>query len=73
MTVAWRIKEMVLDTEQQSCATLRKNPFNIQLDETTTIDNDVLLMAYVHYMSESVTLRVYISPLTHEGRQSSGL
>ncbi|XP_051950665.1 zinc finger BED domain-containing protein 5-like [Xyrauchen texanus] len=50
--VARRIKEMALDTEQQLCATLRENPFSIQLDETTTIDNNVLLMAYVRYMSE---------------------
>lgn len=50
-SVARRIKEMALDTEQQLCATLRENPFSIQLDETT-MDNNVLLMAYVRYMSE---------------------
>ncbi|XP_077093644.1 protein FAM200C-like [Siphateles boraxobius] len=50
--VAGRIKEMALDTEQQLCATLREHPFSIQLDETTTMDNNVLLMAYVRYMSE---------------------
>ncbi|XP_077083466.1 zinc finger BED domain-containing protein 5-like [Siphateles boraxobius] len=51
-SVARRIKEMALDTEQQLCATLREHPFSIQLDETTTMDNNVLLMAYVRYMSE---------------------
>lgn len=42
-SVARRIKEMALDTEHQLCAKLRENPFSIQLDETTTIDNNVLL------------------------------
>lgn len=50
-TVARRIREMSLDTEQQLCATLRVCPFSIQLDETTTADNNALLMGYVRYLS----------------------
>ncbi|XP_030298040.1 zinc finger BED domain-containing protein 5-like [Sparus aurata] len=50
-SVARRIREMSMDTEQQLCATLRGCRFSIQLDETTTADNNVLLMAYVRYVS----------------------
>nr|XP_054592103.1 zinc finger BED domain-containing protein 5-like [Nothobranchius furzeri] len=51
-TVARRIKEMSVDTEEQLSATLRVNRFSIQLDETTTGDNNALLMAYVRYLSD---------------------
>ncbi|XP_070408073.1 zinc finger BED domain-containing protein 5-like [Nothobranchius furzeri] len=51
-TVARRIKEMSVDTEEQLSATLRVNCFSIQLDETTTGDNNALLMAYVRYLSD---------------------
>lgn len=50
-SVARRVKEMALDTEEQLCATLRENRFSIQLDETTTADNNVLLMAYARFVS----------------------
>ncbi|ROJ30521.1 Zinc finger BED domain-containing protein 5 [Anabarilius grahami] len=46
-TVARRINEMGADTEEQLCAILRDSPFSLQLDETTTADNNALLMAYV--------------------------
>ncbi|XP_071394012.1 zinc finger BED domain-containing protein 5-like [Centroberyx affinis] len=45
-TVARRINEMAADTEEQLCAILRDSPFSLQLDETTTSDNNALLMAY---------------------------
>ncbi|RXN05228.1 SCAN domain-containing [Labeo rohita] len=48
-TVARRINEMGADTEEQLCAILRDSPFSLQLDETTTSDNNALLMAYVRY------------------------
>ncbi|XP_041963280.1 protein ZBED8-like [Alosa sapidissima] len=50
-SVARRVREMALDTEEQLCATLRENRFSIQLDETTTADNNVLLMAYARFVS----------------------
>ncbi|XP_073330750.1 zinc finger BED domain-containing protein 5-like [Pagrus major] len=50
-SVARRIREMSMDTEQQLCAMLRGCRFSVQLDETTTADNNVLLMAYVRYVS----------------------
>ena len=49
-SVARRIWEMSTDTEEQLCAKLRGCPFSVQLDETTTADNNVLLMAYVSYV-----------------------
>ena len=65
-SVARRIKEMALDTEQQLCATLRENYFSIQLDETTTADNNAMLMAYVRYVcgrdvSEDILFAKYLS------------
>ncbi|XP_010775064.1 zinc finger BED domain-containing protein 5-like, partial [Notothenia coriiceps] len=52
-TVARRIDEMGADTEEQLCAILRETPFSLQLDETTTSDNNVLLMAYVRYSTSN--------------------
>ncbi|KAM3833924.1 zinc finger BED domain-containing protein 5-like [Diretmus argenteus] len=52
-TVARRINEMGTDTEEQLCAILRESPFSLQLDETTTSDNNALLMAYVHYKTSN--------------------
>ncbi|KAL1277234.1 hypothetical protein QQF64_023907 [Cirrhinus molitorella] len=40
---------MGADTEEQLCAILRDSPFSLQLDETTTSDDNALLMAYVRY------------------------
>ncbi|KAJ7998087.1 hypothetical protein DPEC_G00218920 [Dallia pectoralis] len=39
-TVTRRIGKMGADTEEQLCAILRDTPFTIQLDETTTLDNN---------------------------------
>lgn len=52
-TVARRIDEMGADTEEQLCAILRDSPFSLQLDETTTSDNNALLMAYVRYRASN--------------------
>ncbi|KAM3874376.1 zinc finger BED domain-containing protein 5-like [Diretmus argenteus] len=52
-TVARRINEMGTDTEEQLCAILRESPFSLQLDETTTSDNNALLMAYVRYKTSN--------------------
>ena len=38
--------------EEQLCEVLQKTFFSIQLDETTTSDNNALLMAYVRYIYE---------------------
>lgn len=48
-TVAHRINKMGADTEEQLCDILRDSPFSLQLDKTTTSDNNALLMAYVRY------------------------
>uniref|UniRef100_A0A146S278 Family with sequence similarity 200, member A n=1 Tax=Fundulus heteroclitus TaxID=8078 RepID=A0A146S278_FUNHE len=50
-SVARRIQEMSTYIEEQRCAKLRGCPFSVQLDETTKADNNVLLMAYVRYVS----------------------
>uniref|UniRef100_A0A3Q3B2L2 DUF4371 domain-containing protein n=1 Tax=Kryptolebias marmoratus TaxID=37003 RepID=A0A3Q3B2L2_KRYMA len=50
-----RINEMGADTEEQLCAILRDSPFTLQLDETTTSDNNALLMAYVRFKASSNT------------------
>ncbi|XP_071397542.1 zinc finger BED domain-containing protein 5-like [Centroberyx affinis] len=44
---------MAADTEEQLCAILRNSPFSLQLDETTTSDNNALLMAYVRYKASN--------------------
>ena len=44
---------MGADTEDQLCAILRETPFSLQLDETTTSDNNALLMAYVRYSASN--------------------
>ncbi|XP_071391322.1 zinc finger BED domain-containing protein 5-like [Centroberyx affinis] len=44
---------MAADTEEQLCAILRDSPFSLQLDETTTSDNNALLMAYVLYKASN--------------------
>ncbi len=48
-TVSRRINEMGADSEEQLCAILRDTQFSLPLDETTTADNNALLMAYVGY------------------------
>lgn len=52
-TMARRINEMGADTEEQLCAILRDSPFSLQLDKTTTADNNALLMAYVRYRASN--------------------
>ena len=46
-TVKRRIDEMGTNIEDQLCEILRNTSFSLQLDETTTSDNNALLMAYV--------------------------
>ncbi|KAI2645147.1 Zinc finger BED domain-containing protein 5 [Labeo rohita] len=73
-TVARRINEMGADTEEQLCAILRDSPFSLQLDETTTSDNNALLMAYVRYRASDIHCVLHrhnlvakcISPVLHE-------
>ena len=48
-TVKRRIDEMGANIEEQLCEVLQKTFIGIQLDETTTSDNNALLMAYVRY------------------------
>ena len=49
-TVKRRIDEMGANIEEQLCEVLQKTFFSIQLDETTTSDNNALLMAYARYI-----------------------
>ena len=49
-TVKRRVDEMSENTEEQHCEVLRKTSFSVQLHETTTSDNNALLMAYVRYI-----------------------
>ena len=51
-TVKRRIDEMGTNIEDQLCEILRNTSFSLQLDETTTSDNNALLMAYVYYISD---------------------
>ena len=51
-TVKRRIDEMGANIEEQLCEVLQKTFFCIQLDETTTSDNNALLMAYVRYIDD---------------------
>lgn len=51
-TVKRRIDEMGANIEEQLCEVLQKTSFSLQLDETTTSDNNALLMAYVRYIFE---------------------
>lgn len=52
-TMARRINEIGAETEEQLCAILRDSPFSLQLYETTTSDNNALLMAYVCYRASN--------------------
>ena len=51
-TVTRRINEMGTNIEDQLCEILRNTSFSLQLDETTTSDNNALLMVYVHYITD---------------------
>ncbi|XP_029281523.1 SCAN domain-containing protein 3-like isoform X2 [Cottoperca gobio] len=67
-TVARRINEMGADTEEQLCVILQDSYFSIQLDETTTSDNNALLMSTIGppTVSEALTddrLLIYIDHL----------
>ena len=51
-TVTRRINEMGTNIEDQLCEILRNTSFSLQLDETTTSDNNALLMVYVRYITD---------------------
>ena len=51
-TVKRRIDEMGSNIEDQLCEILRNISFSLQLDETTTSDNNALTMAYVRYIAD---------------------
>ena len=50
-TVSSRIDEMANDIENKLCDELKTTQFSLQLDETILRDNELLLMAYVHYIN----------------------
>ena len=58
-TVKRRIDEMNENTEEQLCEVLRKTSFSVQLDETTTSDNNALLMDYVRYIAHGKLWRSF--------------
>ena len=43
---------MGTNIEDQLCEILRNTSFSLQLNETTTSDNNALLMAFVRYIAE---------------------
>ena len=47
---------MGTNIEDQLCEILQNTSFSLQLDESTTSDNNALLMAYVYYMAEGNTI-----------------
>ena len=51
-TVKQQINKMGTNNEDQLCEILQNTSFSLRLDETTTSDNNALLMAYVHYLSD---------------------
>ena len=51
-TVKGRIHEMGTNIEDQLCEILRNTSFSSQLNDTTTSDNNALLMAYVRYIAD---------------------
>ncbi|KAJ8010245.1 hypothetical protein DPEC_G00073000 [Dallia pectoralis] len=44
---------MGADTEEHLCAILRDSPVSFQMDETTTSDNNALLIAYICFKASS--------------------
>ena len=51
-TVKRRINEMGANIEDQLCEILRSTFFTLQLDKTTTSDNNALLIAYSRYIAK---------------------
>jgi len=51
-SVSQRIDEMAADVEDKLVVILRSTLFSIQLDESTIVDNNAILMAYVRYFDE---------------------
>ena len=51
-SVSQRIDEMTADVEDKLVVILRNTLFSIQLDESTIVDNNAILMAYVRYCDE---------------------
>ena len=43
---------MALDVKEQLCELLQTTKFALQLDESTSRDNEALLMAYVRYIHD---------------------
>ncbi|GFQ84741.1 DUF4371 domain-containing protein [Trichonephila clavata] len=56
-TVKKRIEEMANDVEKKLVTILKKTSFSIQLDESTIVDNNALLMVYVRYADENNELQ----------------
>ena len=51
-TVKRRTDEMDTNIENQLCEILRNISFSLQLDKTTTSDNNGLLMVYIRYIAD---------------------
>ncbi|KAK9407781.1 hypothetical protein NXF25_006555 [Crotalus adamanteus] len=56
-TVKRQIEKMAVNVEKNLISILQNFSFSMQLDESTTADNNALLMAYVCYFDENNTLR----------------
>ena len=56
-SVSRRIDEMAANVEDKLVVILRNTLFSIQLDESTIVDNNAILMAYVRYFDEDTILQ----------------
>ena len=56
-SVSRRIDEMAANVEDELAVILRNILFSIQLDESTTVDNNAILMAYGRYFDEDTILQ----------------
>lgn len=52
-TIMRRIDEMAVNVENKLIHILKNSSFSLQLDESTIVDSNALLMAYVRYLDES--------------------
>ena len=59
-TVKQRTDEMDANIEEQLCEVLRKPSFSLELHETTSSDNNALLMAYIRYIFDGKIMEEFL-------------
>lgn len=73
-TVSRRIDEMAADVESKLTHMLKKSKFALQIDESTVIDNNAILLAYVRFINEqkeSTEEMLFARSLTTDAKGSS--